>query len=205
MEETMKYMEKTHMMTYEEYILPFPAVCQNTHSRCSAWAALALGACNGDLEEDEIENLKYEDDEDYYEPTKELMMTSCAPACQVCYRLLPILKDCTPDTDKSIFGPGDLNTMFERIVGEKPYEDGVVIPGFTPRVISRPSHPSVDESDRKEDYFLGPWIVTLEDFLIDEECDRFIALGLNQEFERSGIQEEEDVDGEQAWRSLTNA
>ena len=187
-EETSKYMKKLYTMTIEEYILPFPEVCQNLHPACAAWAA--MGACDSGYDNADI---------------VEMVMIYCAPACQLCDQLLPTLESCTPDRDTNIFKPGDLNAMFERIVGEISYEDGVVVPTFYPRIISRPNRPlDVDESESKEDYYLGPWIVALEDFLTEEECDRLITWGETSNYERSTMQDEEDVDGESAWRTSVN-
>jgi prolyl 4-hydroxylase len=62
--------------------------------------------------------------------------------------------------------PGDVNKMFERIVADFPKVN----------IFSRPS------DDRAED---GPWVITIDNFLTDEECERLIELGHLKGYERS--------------------
>lgn len=64
------------------------------------------------------------------------------------------------------------------------------------------------------DFNIGPWIVTLDEFLTEEECDHLIKLGAFQGYERSYLEEEDEYDedeledelnGDDAYRTSTNA
>ena len=72
--------------------------------------------------------------------------------------------------------PGDLDKMFERIVATIPYVN----------IHSRPS--PVESED-------GPWVITIDQFLSDEECERLIELGYAQGYERSADVGKMNFDG----------
>jgi prolyl 4-hydroxylase len=74
------------------------------------------------------------------------------------------MPDNIPEIDA--WKPGDLHKMFERIVADFPHVN----------VLSQPS--TVEEED-------GPWVITIDHFLADEECERLIELGHEQGYERS--------------------
>ena len=88
----------------------------------------------------------------------------------------------TTTAAEDTWGPGDLNQMFERIIENK--ED------YKAMVLSRPSHPSVSD---EADYGIGPWVITLEDFLSPEECQRLIAIGEAQGYAVSKTFQEKEV------------
>jgi prolyl 4-hydroxylase len=90
------------------------------------------------------------------------MLTTCAPACQSCDQLL-FENRCPFDKEPTSWKEGDLNNMFAHIVKEYP-------------------NTQVLSSD--------PWVVTIDDFLSEEECTRLIALGGELGYKRS-----EDVGG----------
>ena len=85
--------------------------------------------------------------------------------------------------------PGQLNAMFERIVDTAPgNQTGDVeieenMTNYSVVVHSRPEQYTEDPS-RKDDND-GPWIITFEDFLTDEECEHLIRVGYNAKYERS--------------------
>ena len=165
--------------------------CTNNDEHCAALAA--NGACTKPENYSELE--VHDENINLYD----FMMVECAPACQVCDGLIRteddiVIEDCTPDYETSVYGNDDgLHDMFLRIVGELPFGDETVVPEYTAVVHSRP----VKEEDEHTgvqldalDYQVGPWIITLDNFLDDEECDRLIELGAIEGYERSILEEE---------------
>jgi hypothetical protein len=70
-----------------------------------------------------------------------------------------------PTKPMAVPEPGDLDKLFERIVQGKDFKQ------FSPHIISMPnnaSHPNARQ---------GPWIIELETFLSDSECDHLVNLG----------------------------
>ena len=55
---------------------------------------------------------------------------------------------------------------------------------YKPTVYSRPSYVDGDTEDTA-DYQLGPWVVVLDDFLTEDECERLIQLGAYEGYNRS--------------------
>jgi len=156
--------------------------CRNLYSHCASNAA--LGHCEDDEENDS-----------YYE-----MISGCAPACKMC-DTLDVVEVCHADEHTNIFEEGDLDMMFRRIVGEKPPVEGTILPDYIPVVHSRPDHPHANTT-KDIDYIIGPWVVTLDNFLSDDECDHLIQLGKLSGYEASGITEgeiEEEWGGEDEW------
>ncbi len=202
---TYSYMNK--IMTLPQFA-SIRTICQNSDEYCSALAA--DGACNEPTD----------DDEEQAEELYNFMMTECTAACQVCENLISeedaeIVKNCVLDAKTDIFGPGDLNKMFERIVGESEEGDDVVVPKKNVRILSRPNHPPnfTGNDDDPTDYVIGPWVVTLDNFVTDEECDRLIQLGSKMGYTRSSLEEEKNYDkeeleqereGDDAYRTSTN-
>ena len=94
------------------------------------------------------------------------MIINCPKSCNSC-DLLDAKKRCSREflniTDQHVWKPGDLNTMFERILADHSE--------YSPVVHSRPP--------------TGPWIITLDHFLSDEETDSLISWGTELGFERS--------------------
>ena len=181
--------------------------CQNHDEYCASLAS--DGYCNKPENYDELVAKDYElseDDEDATDPRLyDFMMDECAPACQRCENFIEeedasIIKDCVHNPEENIFESGDLNKMFEYIVGESS-EGDVLVPKEHVRILSRPNHPR-NSKDHPADYQLGPWIVTLEYFLTDDECDRLIELGQKNGYERSGLEEEKDYNEEEMDKEL---
>ena len=118
------------------------------------------------------------------------MKLACAPACGTC-TLLDMKKRCPPlpeDTEPAL-RPGALNKMFERLVATAPgnitdvaekerladFLEGT--PNYTVSVLSRPSNGIVTEVSLNKDKELPPWVITFDNFLSDEECDKLIEIG----------------------------
>jgi prolyl 4-hydroxylase len=93
--------------------------------------------------------------------TREYMIVQCAPACQTC-DMLDFSNRCPYDPQEpTALQPGDLHAFFERLILRQEYN---------PTILSQPQPTSPDILE-------GPWVVTLDQFLTDEECDRLIQMG----------------------------
>ena len=94
------------------------------------------------------------------------MILNCAPACQTCEHLSFEYRCPFDKNAPKAWGPGDLNKMFERLTTEPYYVDK-----YEPTILSQP--PS------------GPWVITLENVLSEEEAQRMIKLGADRGYVRS--------------------
>lgn len=104
------------------------------------------------------------------ETSEEYMKFHCAPACQSCEQLDYSIRCPINESEPMMWGvPGSLNRMFERITTDPYWESnhGPVT------VLSSP------------DTTGGPWIVTIDNFLTDEECDKLVEIGGNDGYEKS--------------------
>ena len=98
--------------------------------------------------------------------SKDYMVVQCAPACQTC-ELLDFETRCPyAPNDPTALNDGDMNSMFENMI---------LMEEYSPTILSRPSNSTSEENDN--DVIDGPWVVTLDDFLTPEECNRLIELG----------------------------
>ena len=94
------------------------------------------------------------------------MLLQCAPACQTCHQL-SFEQRCPFDQNApKVWGPGDLNKMFERLTTEEYY-----VQRFEPTILSQPPK--------------GPWVITLENVATEEQSKSVIQLGADRGFERS--------------------
>ena len=104
------------------------------------------------------------------------MLLKCAPSCFSCEQL-DFNHRCgnTNQMDEStnVWQAGDLHKMFQRITTDRYYVDK-----YHPTILCQPGDPNPTTGD-------SPWIVLLEDFVSDEECDALIQLGYQQGYERS--------------------
>lgn len=141
-------------------------ICRNYHEYCAAWTA--QGYCQQDRHPPANST-------DYW-----YMMATCAPSCHACDRIEEAFP-CFPNNDFDVIREGDLDRMFRQIVGELELPNR---PDYKAVIHSRPNgaSPVVD----------GPWVVTLEGFLNDEECDRLVELGRQEVYEPSALEDEED-------------
>ena len=94
------------------------------------------------------------------------MILNCAPVCQTCEHLSFEFRCPFDKNAPKAWGPGDLNKMFERLTTETYYVDK-----YEPTILSQP--PS------------GPWVITLENVLSEEEAQRLIKLGGDRGYVRS--------------------
>lgn len=131
------------------------------------------------------------------------MVLNCAPTCQVCELVDSSVRCPIPDDAVEALarngGESGLNAMFERIVGERELtkaqiDDGMEDLDYTTTTYSRPLEGDEDEStvvndDGKERMIDGPWVITVDNFLTDEECDRLIELGKELGYEQSTEQQ----------------
>lgn len=100
------------------------------------------------------------------EKNPDFMKMQCAPSCQTC-ELLDFEFRCPYDkTSSSIWQPGDLDRMFQKLTSE-PY----FVEKYEPTIFSKPPE--------------GPWIVTLENVASPDECEAMIEAGRARGYERS--------------------
>lgn len=168
--------------------------CKNRHRDCALWAS--TGEC---------------------EANPGYMQLNCAPICKTCHMLdfkhrCPIPPDAVDAMKK-----GDLNKLFEKIVSTNAsYIDGESDNSISPyevKVLSRPSYLPEDEvkdGDEIIDYKLGPWVITIENFIKEDECEKLIELGAVEGYERSEDVGEQKFDGtydsvQSKFRTSTNA
>jgi len=176
-ESTLKRIRESllYMMSEEVHNLPdsIQKSCQNRHDLCSFWAS--IGEC---------------------ENNQAYMQTNCAVACLSC-SMIDLEARCPKIEDaKPALRPGDLNKMFERIVGMAPgnktltEEDRAALKQdnmteFTVTVHSRPAEGAPDDVDIATDKSQPVWVITMDDFLTPEECDGMIQLGYEHGYKRS--------------------
>jgi prolyl 4-hydroxylase len=103
------------------------------------------------------------------EANPKYMVLQCAPVCQTCDKIdfearCPYDKNAPSILEKE----GDLHALFEKITTDPVYAE------YRPVIHSSPN----DEE-------AGPWIVTLENFMSQEECENLIQLGADVGYERS--------------------
>jgi prolyl 4-hydroxylase len=97
------------------------------------------------------------------------MKTNCAPVCNSCDALTvegrcPI----TPELyETNAWGPGDLDKMFQKLTSE---------PFFSQHEVQILSSPATTG---------GPWVITMENVVSEQECLKLIELGGEAEYERS--------------------
>jgi len=72
-----------------------------------------------------------------------------------------------------------LNQMFENIVSNPEFNAKYDI-----QVLSRPEYAEGDDPETAN-YIIGPWVLTLDNFLSAEEAERLIEMGHNVGYERS--------------------
>lgn len=102
------------------------------------------------------------------------------------YRCPPLTDEESKTHPLNSLQPGDLNQLFERIVTHEYYQQ------YQPTILSMPLSNSTrkmsisgsgDQFEVGDGVIDGPWIVVLDNFLTDEECNALIGHG-----ERVGYQ-----------------
>jgi len=139
--------------------------CLNRHELCAFW--VSLGECEN--------NPAY-------------MVTNCAPSCLSCDKI-DFESRCPPrdpdSTDFPALRPGELNSMFQRIVeeGNSDYTNYTVTVHSYPKEVKMPGVINDDDDNILD----GPWVVTFENFLSATECEQLIQVGYETEngYERS--------------------
>jgi prolyl 4-hydroxylase len=179
--ESIAYMASDTVVELDESIR---AKCQNRHELCAFWAV--IGECE--------KNAAY-------------MKTNCAPSCMTCH-LIDINQRCPKlgDEVEAALYPGDLNKMFTRIIRRAPGnrtdltddERKVFIesntPIYTVHVHSQPES-DVTEISAAYDKSSPPWVIRLDNFVSDEECETMIQLGYKYEYKISKDVGAEKFDG----------
>ena len=161
--------------------------CRNYSEKCAIWAA--QGFC---------------------EDTRGEMGKSCPAACQDC-QLIDYKNRCPIDEDTNVFDPGDMSAMFERILEECGEDtslyssDNLPAGGTHPfgevTVISSPyddmtPYLSKEDIQIKDEFSPLPWMLLVDGFLSDEECDKLVSFGNNTGYERSSEYSGDfDIDG----------
>ena len=83
-----------------------------------------------------------------------------------------------------VWHPGSLDAMFINLTTHLDYQK------YNPQILSRPTKVQYDA-----DHKTGPWIVVLDNFITDEECNRLIELGAIEGYQRSNAVGQEMLDG----------
>jgi len=111
------------------------------------------------------------------------MQKHCAVACHSCI-VLDYKHRCpvNPEVPMAL-NPGDLQTLFSDLMNKEEFQQ------YQPKALVMPNPPK--ESDIKD----GPWIVTFDSLLTEEECDRMIELGGIQEYKPSADVGQKKFDG----------
>ena len=137
--------------------------CRNKEGRCSEWA-MGTGC----------------DDNPRY------MKTECGPACQSCDHILELKRKCGLDPNGTdAIEKGGLDGLFERLVWVADRSN------WEPAVLSRPPKKGDSGKSCEEDVANpcnaaeGPWVVTLDNFLLPEEKDALLKWGAEIGYERS--------------------
>jgi ShK domain-like len=157
LEATRKYMVEKVLADVDFFSETALEECENKDADCTYWAA--TGMCN---------------------ETRAYMQVHCAPACGTC-EMIDYSNRCpVPEGGgEALKGPGDLNSIFERIVADEYWAEnhGPV------EVLSSPQLNN------------GPWILTMEKFLSAEECNAFISAAEHEGYHRSEDVGDVDWDG----------
>jgi prolyl 4-hydroxylase len=174
--ETSRYMSLAVMDTTNTEFESVRKDCKNLDPYCAQRAA--KGGCDPNSD-------------DY-----EWIVLKCAPTCHTCELLDFSIRCPIPENAKEALsrngGEFGLNAMFERIVGERELTNEQSMEGmedlnYTAIIYSRPStNISGEVMDLSSENIIdGPWVISLDDFLTDKECDRLIELGIEQGYGQS--------------------
>lgn len=165
--------------------------CRNYDEKCAIWAA-----------------------QGYCKKERGFMGKTCPAACQDCL-MIDYESRCPLDIETNAFDPGEMNEMFKRILkecGEDPSSfssDNPPCGGTHPfgeiTVISSPyddmkKYLSEEGIKKMDEYSPVPWMLLVDGFLTEEECDKLIELGSRIGYERSTIITEDfELDGSRGW------
>ncbi len=139
--------------------------CRNNNKDCATWAA--RGECA---------------------KTPGYMNVTCGPVCQACeYHVFHVRCPVDPQAVDA-WAPGELDHTFENIFTQPENAQ------YEPKVLSRPDFlPGDDETTAP--YKIGPWLISLQNVITEDESYRMIALGAKQGFIRSATDGDVLLDG----------
>lgn len=127
------------------------------------------------------------------------MKTNCSPMCEACDQLSDETRcPYDPETMPDAWKPGDLNRYFETLTTSQEFQQ------YEPKVLSRPDYINGDTNETAT-YVIGPWIVTLENVITPEECERLIELGHVEGFQSSAIADGTATGYQSSTRTSSNA
>eukprot|EP00980_Cylindrotheca_fusiformis_P004924 scaffold1050_cov51-Cylindrotheca_fusiformis.AAC.3 len=169
--DTQDYM--SNIVMQENEYGPVRRSCLNYDAHCSAYAA--LGYCHSEFSNGNA------DDDDFI-----TMMANCAPACQTCHELIHV-QPCQVNFHHNVIHEGDLEIMFRSMAGEDDKNQNSL--PYKPKIFSRPGGDPMDDT-----IIDGAWLIALEDFLSNDECNHLIEMGAIRGYERSYLQDEDDVE-----------
>ena len=156
----LNYMNNVVRVNPDKYPEHIASHCRNQEDHCAFWAA--TGEC---------------------EKNPAYMKINCAPVCHTCEELDYNVRCPLDPNATNALQPGDLHRMFERIVQNESF-----VQLFNVTVHSRPyieGHEGIYGRPLEEGQIDGPWVVTFDNFLSEEEANRIIELGFEQGYERS--------------------
>eukprot|EP00804_Cyclotella_cryptica_P000358 CCRYP_008674-RB/>CCRYP_008674-RB protein AED:0.16 eAED:0.16 QI:143/1/1/1/0.75/0.6/5/454/617 len=158
-DETIKYMK---MVKKHRDYSRVRSKCLNRNQDCTYW--WTLGECT---------------------INPEYMNMFCAPACQTCHLFEGYGPKCQGlPKSEPLWKPGDLNAFFERVVDNS---DGTgEFLKYNPRALSRPKLKSDGTPSPGNMEVEGPWVVSLDKFITNDEADRIVEIANQQGFKRSG-------------------
>ena len=104
------------------------------------------------------------------------MITSCGPACFACDKMVFEVRCPIPPDLPDALEPGDLNKLFERLTTDPYYQQ------YEPQIMFDPGQTISSGRFEGKD---APWVITMDSFLSQEECDALIKLGAKQGYEQS--------------------
>mmetsp|Transcript_32855 Transcript_32855/g.63249 ORF Transcript_32855/g.63249 Transcript_32855/m.63249 type:complete len:440 (+) Transcript_32855:238-1557(+) len=85
------------------------------------------------------------------------MVDNCAVSCEMCDKKLSACD--RPEETPPLLRPGDINATFMRLLRD--------FPQYSPKIVSRPGAGKFGDA--------SPWLVTMSNFVSDEEADAFIG------------------------------
>jgi prolyl 4-hydroxylase len=103
--------------------------------------------------------------------------------------MLSVEARCPVDQDAPVaWLPGDVNQFFLNVTSNPDYAK------YEPQILSRPSYVNGD-TEETATYAIGPWVLTFDNFISDEEADRLIELGAKEGYARSSDVGKRNFDG----------
>lgn len=109
---------------------------------------------------------------------QEFVLAKCPAACLDCESVRDISEKCpSMEGEPVMWESGDLHRTFTTIVTSPTFTK------YSPTIVSRPNPNPFKKFDEQK----GPWVVLLDDFLSDKECEALIGI--------VGVQDMEEVEG----------